>query len=140
MPVWGEIRVESRIDEILKRLAKRGVSVNAPLDLASRDWNGIAQHFGEAEHIRPIYSRFDGFNEDILDESLFNLWSANKINQERILVFKDQLVIGDYLIQSDFIVVDNDGSIKLKYANKLLAQSLEAFLKHLCEDRFSEPW
>jgi hypothetical protein len=132
--------MESSIDDILTRLTSRGVPINGPLDPNSRDWNEIAQHFQAAEHIRPIYSRFDGFNEDNLDESLFNLWSANKINKERILVFKDELVIGDYLIQSDFIVVENDGCVRLKYANKLLAESLEDFLIGLCEDRFSEIW
>jgi hypothetical protein len=125
------------IHEIMSNLQVRGVLVNPPLNLSSDDWNEVVSRFKCSSKILSAYRWFDGFQENTLDQqSLIDLWPISKINKMPAKDFQDQLVIGDTFLQSDFIVVDDRGSIKLAYENKLLANSLIEFLSALCDGSF----
>jgi hypothetical protein len=125
------------MQEIIDCLQKRDVLLNPPLNLSSRDWNEIAHHFKHSQHIAEVYGWFNGFEEDTSDDnSMMSLWPASRINRERVDKLENELVIGDFLIDSDLIVVDEDGKIRLKFENRLLAKSLIDFLHDLCQGHF----
>jgi hypothetical protein len=126
------------MQEIIDCLQKRNVLLNPPLSLSSRDWNEIAHHyFKHSQHIAEGYGWFDGFGEDTYDDnSMMSLWPASKINKRRAHELENELAIGDFLIDSDLIIVDVDGQIRLKFENRLLAKSLFDFLHDLCQGHF----
>jgi hypothetical protein len=125
------------VQEIINCLKQRNLNLNPPLDPSSSEWLEIEKRFPAWRHIRHVYRWFNGFQDYLMDDaSCIALWSMQKILLEADEDFRGKLVIGDFLIYSDLIAVNDTGHIEYFEEGRLLAKSLDEFLSEFCSGRF----
>ena len=135
--------MESKIVDIAAALRSRDMPLGKALT------NGAVQDFEIAIgtrvglDFRSVYSEFDGFREYDHHSQLL-LWSIDEIRNFRekngeIGTQKGWWCIGDFLIDSDYIAMQIEeevSEVKLLCEDKILGESMPAFLEALSEGRF----
>jgi hypothetical protein len=123
--------------EIIDRLKTRGVLLNPPLDLPNPEWLEFVERTKIFEGLAEVYGCFNGFLENSADQkSQISFWPVSKILCNQPFESSSEIVFGDLLIESDFVLLNLDGQIKLKYEDRLLGASVFDFLDSLSHGKF----
>ena len=121
-------------------LKARGVELAAPLDCD--DWaklsSGLSPRF--ARNLEKIYTHFNGF---IVSDhkSQIRLWSVSEViekNREmNSTKFDSIFCIGDFLIESDYILFESVNSkISFEGDRSVIYNGITDFIQHLVEGDF----
>jgi hypothetical protein len=123
--------------DILGKLETRGIEVNPPIRAEDIPWDHQIVELFSRNRIFELYKMFDGFGENTADFrsqiSIWPMWKIYKFNKEEKISPDGSCVVGDFLIESDFITLNPDGTIHLLNDGRTLSPSMFDLIRKIAD-------
>ncbi len=120
----------------------RRVVLNPPADDRAMEEIMIRFPSTFGSNIIDIYRKFDGFLENTSDPlNQISIWDVNKIlhhelNEGAASAERRSVVIGDFLVESDFISLMENNGVFMLYEKRKLASSAQEFFENMASGQY----
>ena len=127
----------NQISDAIALLKEKGVIPG--LGATERDLDEIVRMTGNriGKDFLHVYSHMNGFSYD--SRSYLRLWSLKQILEEQSFDEPEYIIIGDFLIESDYITVEireDPANVHLLHDGRLMASSVHEFIVAIASGRF----